>query len=156
MASFFRHCHAFLPVVAQSRHDLSLFEELRQQSSFLFTVILGISSRFVHRLDDNRSAPVQADASLAIRRLVYSHYAASLLRRDYSIRDVQAVLLMSGWGLHMGPGGPEAWVATGHCARLGHRLGLHQLGQGDQSTQVPEASLARLVNQWKTWLCLSS
>jgi trimethylamine:corrinoid methyltransferase-like protein len=67
---------------------------------------------------------------------------------------VQATLLLAGWGLQSGGGGPDPWLVTGHCARLAHRLGLHRVtGTVPNAGGAHEsAATEKTWAQWRTWL----
>lgn len=147
---FFEKCHAFLPIMSfEAQPDRT--EQLRRTSSFLLTAVLAIGSRFYCKYTASRGEPLlQSDVAAAIARLAYAHLAASLFRKQHQLADVQATLLLGGWGLQAGGGGPDPWLVTGHCARLAHRLGLHRIGSASwiASTQSPEKRGA----QWRTWM----
>ncbi|CUA76608.1 putative 4-hydroxy-2-oxoglutarate aldolase, mitochondrial [Rhizoctonia solani] len=130
--SFATRCHPFIPVVDFTQRDA--YESIRHKSSFLFSTILAIAARF----DQTPTAPPLA--SLAER-----HLSHTLLRKQHCLADVQATLLLAGWGLQPGGGGPDAWLLTGHAWRMGRRLGLWK-----KPTSGGQGSMPR----WRTWMCL--
>lgn len=157
--SFLLHCHRFMPFLEFSRPLLERMDEVRQMGPYLFTSVLAVGARFKSRVNRHGAASpplLNRDASLRLRRLAYAHFASSHFRRHQSLRDLQATLLLSGWGLHGGYEGPEAWMSTGHCGRLAHRLGLNTLGKTWSSRSSQDKSpleVTKLLGQWKTWLC---
>jgi hypothetical protein len=77
------------------------------------------------------------------------------------LTDVQAILLLAAWNLQPGSrSGPDAWVVTGHAARISRRLGVHKvLAQAAETARNHEqgsdewAKLEGFIPQWRTWLC---
>ncbi|CAE6437519.1 unnamed protein product [Rhizoctonia solani] len=130
--SFATRCHPFMPVVDFTQQDV--YESTRHKSSFLFSTILAIAARF----DQTPTAPRLAS-------LAEKHLSQTLLRKQHCLADVQATLLLAGWGLQPGGGGPDAWLLTGHAWRMGRRLGLWK-----KPTSRGQASMPR----WRTWICL--
>jgi hypothetical protein len=127
---------------------------------YLFTTILAVAARSRYKAETAKHgsfvSALDPEASLKLRRLAYAHFASSHFRRHQSLRDIQATLLLSGWGLHGSYEGPEAWMSTGHCGRLAHRLGLVFLGKTPASRSAhgkSSAQVTKLLAQWKTWLC---
>ncbi|CAE6370416.1 unnamed protein product [Rhizoctonia solani] len=129
---FITRCHPFIPIIDLTQRDVC--ESIRHKSSFLFSTILAIAARF----DQPPSA--QRLASLAEH-----HLSHTLLRKQHCLADVQATLLLAGWGLQPGGGGPDAWLLTGHAWRMGRRLGLWK-----KSTNGGQGYMQR----WRTWMCL--
>lgn len=113
------------------------------------------------RLDDK--------VPFAIRSLAYSHLAATMMRKEHTLSDVQAPLILAVWGLMPNGKGPDPWVLTGHCQRKGQRLGLHKAGSlpaiasatawdaGQITDPVAVEALDKALMQWKTSLsCFQS
>ncbi|EIW72499.1 hypothetical protein TREMEDRAFT_24778 [Tremella mesenterica DSM 1558] len=156
---FFDKCHQYLPVVHFSRSNLPRFLEIRRRCSFLLTTILAIAARFYRphreRFPSHHLPPLDAEAPHVMARLAYSHLAASLFRKQHQLLDVQATILLAGWGLHAGGRGPDPWLLTGHALRLAHRLGLHRVGNNPSVSfeGLDDEARDKLLTQWKTWLC---
>jgi hypothetical protein len=86
-----------------------------------------------------------------------------LLHKSHTLSDMQAIILLAAWGLRGGGGGPDAWVLSGHAARIGMRLGLHRLREKTLSVEIANdddatrkaVRLESLMRGWRTWLCWS-
>ncbi|KAJ1306439.1 hypothetical protein OPQ81_007442 [Rhizoctonia solani] len=130
--SFATRCHPFMPIIDFTQQDV--YESIRHKSSFLFSTILAIAARF----DQTPAAPRLAS-------LAEQHLSHTLLRKQHCLADVQATLLLAGWGLQPGGGGPDAWLLTGHAWRMGRRLGLWK---------KPTSGGQGYMSRWRTWMCL--
>jgi hypothetical protein len=94
-----------------------------------------------------------------LANLAETHLAQTLLRKQHALSDVQTILLLAAWGLHSGGRGPDAWVVTGHAARVARRLGVHRiLAQAAEDARMiqPGAEedwrrLEAFMPQWRTW-----
>jgi hypothetical protein len=95
-----------------------------------------------------------------LAEIAESHLAHTLLRKKHTLADVQAILLLAAWGLQSGGKGPDAWVLTGHAARVSRRLGIHRaVGQAVAATKRDRSPLeapsdevdATVRRQWRTW-----
>lgn len=152
MSSFFTKCHPFLPIVATTDTGLTGLRDIRQRCTYLCTTILAIGARFYlkHCTRHNILLNLPLQAPAAIARLAYSHLAASLFRKQHQLADVQATLLLAGWGLQSGGGGPDPWLVTGHCTRLAQRLGLHRTS-GRQGAADQEAKQLLQTRTWLGW-----
>lgn len=102
---------------------------------------------------------IDATTPAAIRRLAYSHLATTLLRKEHTFPDVQATLILAVWGLLPNGKGPDPWVLTGHCQRMGQRLGLHKLFSLSAAASIPAwgvseetDALDRHLTKLKTYL----
>jgi hypothetical protein len=69
-------------------------------------------------------------------------------------------LLLAAWGLQSGGKGPDAWVLTGHAARVSRRLGIHRAVEqavaatkrdGSQLDAPVDEVDAAVRRQWRTW-----
>lgn len=119
-------------------------------------------ARFPNRPDRRPYPEMDRAIPAQLAHLAESHLANTLLRKNHTLHDVQATLLMAGWGLQSGGKGPDAWVITGLSARLARRLGIHtrlkdaaeSARQTDLAVDTEEAErLEALMPQWRTWLC---
>ncbi|WWC60802.1 uncharacterized protein I303_103378 [Kwoniella dejecticola CBS 10117] len=157
---FIDHCHPFLPIVNVALDEA--FNTIRQ-SPFLISAILAVASRFYIKYSAKSpgSMPV-LDPIIPPRlaNLAEAHLSNTLLRKQHALSDVQAVLLLSAWGLQSGGRGPDAWVVTGHAARIARRLGVHKLlGQAAEIARLTRPGtvewerLEQFMPQWRTWLC---
>jgi hypothetical protein len=160
-SSFIENCHPFLPIVNIAVPDA--FSSIRQ-SAPLFSAIIAVAARFYVRYVARMSA--SSDRSLLdpsapgrLANLAETHLGSTLLRKQYDLSDVQATLILAAWGLQPGGRGPDAWVVTGHAARIARRLGVHEVlahaaensitsKPGDEAWERLEA----LLPQWRTWL----
>lgn len=160
--SYFTHSHHFLPIVHFVRQDVDRHTEIRQRSPFLYTAILAIAARHYQRSPSGNPAFNDQVAS-SIRQLAYSHLAAVVMRKEHGFPDVQAILILSVWGLQGQGKGPDPWLLTGVVQRMAHRLELQRAGRsavctkammsGVNSLDMEErAGLDRTLAQWKTCL----
>ncbi|KAJ5814476.1 hypothetical protein N7474_006253 [Penicillium riverlandense] len=152
---FMNHCHPFLPIV-----DITLpdpFTSVQRYPS-LFSAILAISARFYLR-HSTTSHTIDSYVPAALADIAESHLAHTLLRKKHTLADVQAILLLAAWGLQSGGKGPDAWVLTGHAARVSRRLGIHRaVGQAVAATKRDGSQLeapvdevdAAVRRQWRT------
>ncbi|KAH7390063.1 hypothetical protein BKA64DRAFT_112325 [Cadophora sp. MPI-SDFR-AT-0126] len=152
-----KHCHPFLPIV-----DITLLDSFTsvQRYPSLFSAILAISARFYLR-HSTTSHIIDSCVPAALADIAESHLAHTLLRKKHTLADVQAILLLAAWGLQSGGKGPDAWVLTGHAARLSRRLGIHRaVEQAVAATKRDDSQLeapvdevdAAVRRQWRTWL----
>ena len=168
--SFVDHCHPFLPIVNVALDDA--FTTIRQ-SPPLISAMLAIAARFYIRYTARTSAmarslptriplPLSMDPSTPskLANLAESHLGHTLLRKQFALSDVQTILLIAAWGLHSGGRGPDAWIVTGHAARVSRRLGVHKvLAQAAETARTTEPGseewekLETFMPQWRTWLC---
>lgn len=132
---------------------LKFFDRIQHKSSFLFSSILAIAARFVISTPADplfRTNPVPDSARLA--SLAEFHLSQTLLCKKHTLSDVQATLLLAGWGLQPGGAGPDAWLLTGHAWRMARRLGLwHAHRQDEGSSHERQAGY---MQRWRTWMCL--
>ncbi|WVQ87185.1 hypothetical protein IAS59_000908 [Cryptococcus gattii] len=157
---FIDHCHPFLPVVNVALDDA--FNTIRQ-SPFLTSAILAVAARFYIRYTSRNPdsfPPLDPAVPPRLANLAEAHLANTLLRKQHALSDVQAVMLLAAWGLQSGGRGPDAWVVTGHAARIARRLGVHKiLAQAAEAARItrPEteewSKLEAFMPQWRTWLC---
>lgn len=150
------HCHPFLPIV-----DITLpdpFTSVQRYPS-LFSAILAISARFYLR-HSTTSHIIDSYVPAALADIAESHLAHTLLRKKHTLADVQAILLLAAWGLQSGGKGPDAWVLTGHAARVSKRLGIHRAVEqavaatkrdGSQLEAPVDEVDAAVRRQWRTW-----
>lgn len=104
---------------------------------------------------------MESHVPAALAEIAESHLAHTLLRKKHTLADVQAILLLAAWGLQSGGKGPDAWVLTGHAARVSRRLGINRaVGQavaaatkrsGPQLEGPAEEVDAAVRRQWRTW-----
>ncbi|WWD16207.1 hypothetical protein CI109_100633 [Kwoniella shandongensis] len=158
---FVDHCHPFLPVVNVALDDA--FNTIRQ-SPFLISAIVAVAARFYIRFTSRSSpgahSPLDPSIPARLVNLAEAHLGNTLLRKQHALSDVQAVLLLAAWGLQSGGRGPDAWVVTGHAARIARRLGVQKvLGQAAEMAKVTKPGtegwdkLDAFMPQWRTWLC---
>ncbi len=103
-------------------------------------------------------------APAGIRKLAFSHLAATLMRKEHTLSDVQATMILALWGLLPNGKGPDPWLLTGHCQRMAQRLGIHKvalqpvilraasLEAGQMLGQEDVEPLEKALTQWKTFL----
>ena len=126
-------------------------------------MILAIGARHYQRSLARSGGLSGLDDTVAasIRQLAYSHLAAVVMRKEHAFPDVQAILILSVWGLQGQGKGPDPWLLTGVVERMSHRLELQRASQsavvgkalatGVNSLAFEERmSLDRLLTQWKT------
>jgi hypothetical protein len=115
---FIDHCHPFLPIVNVALDDA--FTTIRQ-SPPLISALIAIAARFYVRFTTRSISSYPAlDPSIPPRlaNLAETHLGQTLLRKQHALSDVQAILLLAAWGLQSGGRGPDAWIVTGHAARV--------------------------------------
>ena len=159
--SFIEHCHPFLPIINVALDDT--FAAIRQSAS-LFSAVLAVAARFYRNYNNRRPSenpPLESSCPQRLANLAEAHLGHTLLRRQLAQSDVQASLLLAAWNLHEdGTSGPDAWVVTGHAARISRRLGVHKVlahaAETSRESQ-PGSSAWHLLQismpSWRTWLC---
>ncbi|KAK8869531.1 hypothetical protein IAR55_000097 [Kwoniella newhampshirensis] len=157
---FIDHCHPFLPVVNVALDDA--FNTIRQ-SPFLISAIVAVAARFYIRFTSRSPGaypPLEPSIPPRLANLAEAHLGNTLLRKQHALSDVQAVMLLAAWGLQSGGRGPDAWVVTGHAARIARRLGVHKvLSQAAGMARITRPGtegwdkLDAFMPQWRTWLC---
>jgi hypothetical protein len=122
------------------------YADIKGKSPFLLTCILAIGARFYLAYQRaNPSLPVvDAETATAIKDLAYSHLGASMFRKQPGVMDVQAVLLLANWNLFGQGMSPDNWLVSGHCGRMGYRIGLDRVAHS-----APERPV---LCRWRTWL----
>lgn len=164
MCSFIDHCHAFVPIVNIGLDDT--FNVIRS-SPALFSAILAIAARFYPRASERFTRMRRGDYPLLqqsvpqrLANLAEMHVGYTLLTKTLALSDVQAILLVAAWGLQPEGRGPDAWLVTGHAARLARRLGVHRvLAHATETAKRTQAGteewtkLEAFLPQWRTWLC---
>ncbi|CAN9307500.1 unnamed protein product [Alternaria alternata] len=124
----------------------------------LFSAILAISARFYLR-SSSKAHIMDSHVPKALAEIAESHLAHTLLRKKHTLADVQAILLLAAWGLQSSGKGPDAWVLTGHAARVSRRLGIQRaVGQAVAATQKDRSQLeapaevdTAVLRRWRTW-----
>lgn len=153
-------CHPFLPIV-----DITLPDPFTsiQRYPGLFSAILAIAARFYLRHSTAShmvSQIIDSCVPATLADIAEFHLAHTMLRKKHTLADVQAILLLAAWGLRGGGKGPDAWVLTGHAARVSRRLGIHRtVRQAVASTKKSSPQLENLTDevdapvrrQWRTW-----
>lgn len=155
---FIDHCHPFLPIVNVALDDA--FTTIRQ-SPPLISAMIAIAARFYVRFTTRSISSYPAlDPSIPPRlaNLAETHLGQTLLRKQHALSDVQAILLLAAWGLQSGGRGPDAWIVTGHAARVARRLGVHKvLAQAAETARVTQpgteewSKLEGFMPQWRSW-----
>lgn len=156
---FIEHCHPFLPIVNVALDDA--FTAI-QRSPPLFSAIIAIAARFYVRFTARNTSTLlpmlDPGAPHKLANLAEMHLAQTLLRKQHALSDVQAILLLAAWGLQSGGKGPDAWLATGHAARVARRLGVHRTlavaAETARNTKVGTEEWQKLEQfspQWRTW-----
>jgi hypothetical protein len=99
-------------------------------------------------------------ASQRLANLAEMHLGYTLLTKTLALSDFQAILLLSAWGLQPEGRGPDAWIVTGHAARVARRLGVYKVlahatetGKRTQQGTDEWTNLEAFLPQWRTWLC---
>ncbi len=110
-SSYACHLHPFLPVVDLS-DPRDAHKVVREKSPFLFSCIMAVAARFSSYFHDgsldfgeaaNNGVPaIVEDAYVQMVMIAEDHLSRSLLRKQHTLSDVQATLLLAGWGLHSG------------------------------------------------------
>ncbi|CAN9282759.1 unnamed protein product [Alternaria alternata] len=129
-----------------------------QRYPSLFSAILAISARFYLR-SSSKAHIMDSHVPKALAEIAESHLAHTLLRKKHTLADVQAILLLAAWGLQSSGKGPDAWVLTGHAARVSRRLGIQRaVGQAVAATQKDRSQLeapaevdTAVLRRWRTW-----
>ena len=158
MDSYVAHCHSFLPVI-----DISLDNPfvIVQQSPLLLSAVVAIAARSHTRYhiirQEQNSGTISLDTGIsdALARLAEEHLGRTLLRKQHTLSDVRAILLMAAWGLQSGGAGPDAWVLTGHAMRIAQRLGVHRVVNSavddEGPTKTPGGEDRKAIPQWRAW-----
>lgn len=159
---FISHCHPFLPVVNVAIEDA--FSTIRK-SPPLISAMLAIAARFYNKFTartpsmGQQSLPTNTPSRLA--NLAEMHLAQTLFRKQHALSDVQTILLLAAWGLQSRGKGPDAWIVTGHAARVARRLEVHKVlqraAETARATQPGTEEWAKLetfMPQWRTWCVL--
>lgn len=160
------HCHIFLPIVDARGHE-GFNVTLKMPA--LISCIVAVAARFHHGytsriyLHEPSESILGRSLSQSLATLAENHMSDILLQKVHSLPDMQAILLLAGWGLRSGGDGPDAWILSGHAARVGTRLGLNRLGAKNLSIENTTdddevrkaARLESVMRRWRTWLCWS-
>lgn len=153
--SYAIHCHPFLPIIEHT-------PEQTPYGPALHSAVLAIAARFYSMFHRRPTSPpprctLDADVPARLAELAERHLARTLLQKQHSLADVQAILLLAAWGLQSGGRGPDAWVLTGHAARVARRLGFHKLirqavdASAEGAGGIDSARFQQILPQWRTW-----
>jgi hypothetical protein len=155
---FIDHCHPFLPIVNVALDDA--FTTIRQ-SPPLISAMIAIAARFYVRFTSRSMTTypiLDPGIPQRLANLAETHLGQTLLRKQHALSDVQAILLLAAWGLQSGGRGPDAWIVTGHAARVARRLGVHKVLAGAAETaRVTQPGteewlkLEGFMPQWRSW-----
>ncbi|ORX33857.1 hypothetical protein BD324DRAFT_206404 [Kockovaella imperatae] len=161
---FIDHCHAFMPIVNVALDDV--FNVIRS-SPALFSSMLAIAARFYPRATERFSEmrrgkypPLDPSVPRRLANLAEMHLAYTVLSKKFALSDVQAILLLAAWGLEADGAGPDAWIVTGHAARVARRVGVYKiLAHANETAKKTKkgtdewSKLEAFLPQWRTWLC---
>ena len=153
-----------MPIVNVALDDV--FNVIRS-SPALFSAMLAIAARFYPRATERFTRmrrgeyPVLEEVVPArLANLAEMHLAYTILGKTFALSDVQAILLLAAWGLQPDGRGPDAWLVTGHAARVSRRLGVYKvLGHATETAKRTKqgteewTKLEAFLPQWRTWLC---
>ncbi|KAH6976677.1 hypothetical protein EDB80DRAFT_302091 [Ilyonectria destructans] len=129
---YFNSVHIFLPIVSKLR----LYQELSnsQNGHNADTTLLLIAMR-LHTQSVDDTEPAHRELYRAAKAS-FSYVEASNI---FSIRLMQAALLIALYEMSNAIF-PAAYLSVGHCARLGHAMGIHDRKRAPQMLCSPKTS----------------
>ena len=151
--SFFALCLPVYPVLPLKHKDD--FDGVRQRSPFLFAIILAIACRTYRKHTESNPRSDRPALSISaideISRMAHAHLGASMFRKQHQVADVQAILLLSMFVLTGLGQSPDQWMLSGHCCRVGYRIGLDKAYlRAADSARISDKNV--VVERWQAWL----
>ncbi|KAF7590277.1 hypothetical protein BBP40_003014 [Aspergillus hancockii] len=139
---YFSSVHTFLPIVSKLRLYQQLSNQDRNHGSDLTLLVIAMQ---LHTRP--RSEIESLDVSLySLAKACYAYVENSNI---FSIKLLQAGLLIALYeisnAIH-----PAAYLTVGHCARLGHAMGVHQRSNAPQMLNRP-GTWVELEERRRTW-----
>lgn len=162
---FFQKCHPHFPLLEPYKGPVDHFDHARSSSPFLFTTVLAIAARYypVHQKSQPDWPPINDHSLESLADLVCAHLGFVLFRKQHTLSDVQATLLLSVW-IPKGRGQfADQWMVTGLCTRLAYRIGVLELFNRPavlhllNSTQLDVRDIQEvnsILPEWHTWLAI--
>ncbi|RSH91680.1 hypothetical protein EHS25_009049 [Saitozyma podzolica] len=132
---FFRHLNPMIALLDPDLHDSSY---MRQNSPLLYTAVLAVAAKFVHR---ELHQPLLTHAQMILNRATNMG--------ECSLGLVQSLLIMVYWKT---PTDTSAWVKIGIGIRLAYQLGLHVPRTKKLPSDDRDARILRSAE--RTWFCL--
>ncbi|CAG9952060.1 unnamed protein product [Clonostachys rosea f. rosea IK726] len=139
---YFNSTHTFFPIISKTR----LYREISNTgNSINADTALLLSALHLHVQPSDDSDPSSRETYKAVKDY-FSQVEAS---NAISLRLLQAALLISLYEVSNAVY-PMAYLTVGHCARIGHALGIHARKHAPQISPAP-ASSTELEERNRTW-----
>ncbi|TGO26391.1 hypothetical protein BPAE_0060g00060 [Botrytis paeoniae] len=130
MNRFFATVHSWFPIVSKLQFSQQQLE-LQNQGSAETELILMVMELLNQTLGERPSSQTELYRSI---KLCYSYLE---MHNVFSIRLLQAAVLIALYEVANAMY-PVAYLTVGHCARLGHAIGLHRQRQAPQMLPTPD------------------
>ncbi|KAK7219015.1 hypothetical protein V2G26_007018 [Clonostachys chloroleuca] len=139
---YFNSIHTFLPIVSKLRlyRELSAPQNCRKPDTALLLITMQLHTRSL----DSSDPPSRDLYGLA--KACCSHVERSNI---LSVRLLQATLLITLYEIANAIY-PAAYLSVGHCARLGHAIGIHDFKRAPQMLRTP-TSATELEERHRVW-----
>ncbi|EEU33608.1 uncharacterized protein NECHADRAFT_89325 [Fusarium vanettenii 77-13-4] len=139
---YFNSIHTFLPIVSKLRlyRELTAPQSCRKPDTALLLITMQLHTRSL----DSSDPPNRELYGLA--KACCSHVERSNI---LSVRLLQATLLITLYEIANAIY-PAAYLSVGHCARLGHAIGIHDFKRAPQMLHTP-TSATELEERHRVW-----
>ncbi|KAF2236031.1 hypothetical protein EV356DRAFT_464035 [Viridothelium virens] len=122
---YFATTHTWMPIVSKMRISQTLANPLMDRGADMAMLFLAM------KLLTQTPSSLTQKSQTALYQTAKSFLAAIEYQNMYSIHVIQATLLIAAYELGNAIY-PTAYLTIGHCARLGHAMGLHHPKSGPQ------------------------
>ena len=132
---------SFNPFICVLDPSLHTFQYVREQASFLLTVILSVSAKAFN-----------PSLHVALHKYSEKLFSDAIIRGTKSPEVIQAVLLKTYWKQL---DDSRSWAIIGYAIRLSMELGWHKLSLKDEdATVMSPFEIRKRRNIERTWLVL--
>ncbi|VUC26603.1 unnamed protein product [Clonostachys rosea] len=139
---YFNSTHTFFPIISKTR----LYREIGNTGhSINADTALLLSALRLHVQSSDDSDPSSRETYKAVK----AFFAQVEVSNIISVRLLQAALLIALYEVSNAVY-PMAYLTVGHCARIGHALGMHARKSAPQISPAP-ASSTELEERNRTW-----
>jgi hypothetical protein len=143
--AYFDTIHTWLPIVSKKRLSLDLANPNLEPTADLAVLLLIMKNILVEPVSVSGGSSMSSDVYWRAKGFASIVEHSGLL----TLHLLQSFVLLSayeiGQGLH-----PAAYLTTGHAARLGHALGVHDRKEAPQMLRRPGA-WAEIEETSRTW-----
>ncbi|WVQ95291.1 hypothetical protein IAU59_002386 [Kwoniella sp. CBS 9459] len=150
---FMKRYNAGLPMLDQNIHT---HDYVRKSSSFLYTAILCVTSRYLSTIASaENGTPISPESAQSVHQqilvLARDHMTWAYAEATATIDVVRALVVLS---INKEPDDDKAWFHISRAVLLGKELNLGRIPPRSELEKMDEDEHRRLRARQRTWLCL--